>query len=117
MLSVYVPWRGSGGMLAIAKEPVTAGETRGGEPCAPAVNPDADTTRRHPREGTAGLVAEEIICYFYEQRAPRPIEEIEAANRRGAYARRGRACSRSRRCGVRGQPAPECDRGRRGRAG
>ena len=42
MLSVYVPWRGSGGMLTIAKEPVTAGETRGGEPCAPAVNPGAD---------------------------------------------------------------------------
>ena len=42
VLSVYDPCCGSGGMLTIAKEHVTAGETRGGEPCAPAVNPDAD---------------------------------------------------------------------------
>ena len=40
--SVYDPCCGSGGMLTIAKEHVTAGETRGGEPCAPAVNPGAD---------------------------------------------------------------------------
>ena len=42
VLSVYDPCCGSGGMLTIAKEHITAGETRGGEPCAPAVNPDAD---------------------------------------------------------------------------
>ena len=42
VLSVYDPCCGSGGMLTIAKEHVTAGETRGGEPCAPAVNPGAD---------------------------------------------------------------------------
>ena len=42
VLSVYDPCCGSGGMLTIAKEHVTAGETRGGELCAPAVNPDAD---------------------------------------------------------------------------
>ena len=42
VLSVYDPCCGSGGMLAIAKEHLTAGERRGGEPCAPAVNPDAD---------------------------------------------------------------------------
>ncbi len=42
VLSIYDPCCGSGGMLTIAKEHVTAGETRGGEPCAPAVNPDAD---------------------------------------------------------------------------
>ena len=40
--SVYDPCCGSGGMLTLAKEHVTAGETRGGEPCAPAVNPGAD---------------------------------------------------------------------------
>ena len=40
--SVYDPCCGSGGMLTIAKEHVTAGETRGGEPCAPAVNAGAD---------------------------------------------------------------------------
>ena len=39
--SVYDPCCGSGGMLTIAKEHVTAGETRGGEPCAPAVNAGA----------------------------------------------------------------------------
>ena len=42
VLSVYDPCCGSGGMLTIAKEHVTAGETRGGEPCAPAVNAGAD---------------------------------------------------------------------------
>ena len=42
VLSVYDPCCGSGGMLTIAKEHVTAGETRGGEPRAPAVNPGAD---------------------------------------------------------------------------
>ena len=42
VLSVYDPCCGSGGMLTIAKEHVTAGETRGGEACAPAVNPGAD---------------------------------------------------------------------------
>ena len=42
VLSVYDPCCGSGGMLTIAKEHITAGETREGEPCAPAVNPDAD---------------------------------------------------------------------------
>ena len=42
VLSVYDPCCGSGGMLTIAKEHVAAGETRGGEPCAPAVNPGAD---------------------------------------------------------------------------
>ncbi len=40
--SVYDPCCGSGGMLTIAKEHITAGETRGGERCAPAVNPQAD---------------------------------------------------------------------------
>ena len=42
VLSVYDPCCGSGGMLTIAKEHITAGETRGGEPRAPAVNPGAD---------------------------------------------------------------------------
>ena len=42
VLSVYDPCCGSGGMLTIAKEHITAGETRAGELCAPAVNPDAD---------------------------------------------------------------------------
>ncbi len=42
VLSVYDPCCGSGGMLTIAKEHVTAGERRGGEACAPAVNPGAD---------------------------------------------------------------------------
>ena len=42
VLSVYDPCCGSGGMLTLAKEHVTAGETRGGEPCAPAVNAGAD---------------------------------------------------------------------------
>ena len=42
VLSVYDPCCGSGGMLTIAKEHVTAGETRGGRPCAPAVNAGAD---------------------------------------------------------------------------
>ena len=42
VLSVYDPCCGSGGRLTIAKEHVTAGETRGGEPCAPAVNSGAD---------------------------------------------------------------------------
>ena len=42
VLSVYDPCCGSGGMLTIAKEHITAGETREGEPCAPAVNPGAD---------------------------------------------------------------------------
>ena len=43
VLSVYDPCCGSGGMLTIAKEHITVGETRDGELCAPAVNPDADT--------------------------------------------------------------------------
>ena len=42
VLSVYDPCCGSGGMLTIAKEHITAEETREGEPCAPAVNPGAD---------------------------------------------------------------------------
>ena len=42
VLSVYDPCCGSGGMLTIAKEHVTVGETRGGRPCAPAVNAGAD---------------------------------------------------------------------------
>ena len=36
------PCCGSGGMLTIAQEHITAGETRDGELCAEAVNPDAD---------------------------------------------------------------------------
>jgi type I restriction enzyme M protein len=39
--SVYDPCCGSGGMLTIAKEHITAGETREGELVAPAVNTDA----------------------------------------------------------------------------
>ena len=39
--SVYDPCCGSGGMLTIAKEHITAGETREGELVAPAVNADA----------------------------------------------------------------------------
>ena len=42
VLSVYDPCCGSGGMLTIAKEHLTSGETRDGERCAPAVNPGAD---------------------------------------------------------------------------
>ena len=42
VLSVYDPCCGSGGMLTIAKEHITAGETRKGDLCAPAVNPAAD---------------------------------------------------------------------------
>ncbi len=40
--SVYDPCCGSGGMLTIAQEHIVAGETRGGEVLAEAVNPDAD---------------------------------------------------------------------------
>ena len=43
VLSIYDPCCGSGGMLTIAKEHITAGEVRDGEPCGEAVNPDADT--------------------------------------------------------------------------
>ena len=43
VLSVYDPCCGSGGMLTIAKEHLTAGETRDGERRGAAVNPDADT--------------------------------------------------------------------------
>ena len=43
VLSIYDPCCGSGGMLTIAKEHITAGEIRDGEPCGAAVNPDADT--------------------------------------------------------------------------
>ena len=43
VLSVYDPCCGSGGMLTIAKEHITAGETRDGERRGDAVNPDADT--------------------------------------------------------------------------
>ena len=43
VLSVYDPCCGSGGMLTIAKEHITDGETRDGEPLGDAVNPDADT--------------------------------------------------------------------------
>ena len=43
VLSVYDPCCGSGGMLTIAKEHITVGETRDGERCGDAVNPDADT--------------------------------------------------------------------------
>ena len=42
VLSVYDPCCGSGGMLTIAKEHLTAGETRDGERRGEAVNPDAD---------------------------------------------------------------------------
>ena len=42
VLSVYDPCCGSGGMLTIAKEHITDGETREDKPCAPAVNRDAD---------------------------------------------------------------------------
>ena len=40
--TVCDPCCGSGGMLTIAQEHITAGETRDGELCAEAVNPDAD---------------------------------------------------------------------------
>ena len=43
VLSVYDPCCGSGGMLTLAKEHITDGETRDGELCGDAVNPDADT--------------------------------------------------------------------------
>ena len=43
VLSVYDPCCGSGGMLTIAKEHITAGEIRGGERRGDAVNPGADT--------------------------------------------------------------------------
>ena len=43
VLSVYDPCCGSGGMLTIAKEHITAGETRDGQRRGAAVNPDADT--------------------------------------------------------------------------
>ena len=43
VLSVYDPCCGSGGMLTIAKEHITAGEIRDGERRGDAVNPDADT--------------------------------------------------------------------------
>ena len=39
--SIYDPCCGSGGMLTIAKEHITAGERRDGEPCGDAVNPEA----------------------------------------------------------------------------
>ena len=42
VLSVYDPCCGSGGMLTIAKEHVTVGERRDGEPLGDALNPDAD---------------------------------------------------------------------------
>ena len=40
--TVCDPCCGSGGMLTIAQEHITAGQTRDGELCAEAVNPDAD---------------------------------------------------------------------------
>ena len=43
VLSVYDPCCGSGGMLTIAKEHITAGERRDGKHYGNAVNPDADT--------------------------------------------------------------------------
>ena len=43
VLSVYDPCCGSGGMLTIAKEHITVGETRDGEQLGAPVNPDADT--------------------------------------------------------------------------
>ena len=43
VLSIYDPCCGSGGMLTIAKEHITAGEIRDGECRGDAVNPDADT--------------------------------------------------------------------------
>ena len=43
VLSVYDPCCGSGGMLTIAKEHITAGEIRDGERRGDAVNPAADT--------------------------------------------------------------------------
>ena len=43
VLSVYDPCCGSGGMLTIAKEHITAGEIRDGEPRGDAVNRGADT--------------------------------------------------------------------------
>ena len=43
VLSVYDPCCGSGGMLTIAKEHITAGEIRDGERRGDAVNPGADT--------------------------------------------------------------------------
>ena len=43
VLSVYDPCCGSGGMLTIAKEHITAGEIRDGERRGEAVNPGADT--------------------------------------------------------------------------
>ena len=42
VLSVYDPCCGSGGMLTIAKDHVTVGERRDGEPLGDALNPDAD---------------------------------------------------------------------------
>ena len=43
VLSVYDPCCGSGGMLTIAKEHITVGETRDGEQLGAPVNPGADT--------------------------------------------------------------------------
>ncbi len=42
VLSVYDPCCGSGGMLTIAKEHINVGESRAGELCGSAVNPEAD---------------------------------------------------------------------------
>ena len=40
--TVYDPCCGSGGMLMIAKEHITEGRSRNGEPLRPAINPEAD---------------------------------------------------------------------------
>ncbi len=72
LLSVYDPCCGSGGRPTIAKGHVTAGETRGGGPCAPAVNPGADIQ----------LFGQEVKPETFRHLQVRPLHEVRRRPRR-----------------------------------
>ncbi len=71
VLSVYDPCCGSCGMLTIAKEHVTAGETRGGEACAPAVSAGADYATRPRGHGRTERAAGDLGRDWRHRSAPR----------------------------------------------
>ena len=85
VLSVYDPCCGSGGMLTIAKEHITVGETRDGERCGDAVNPDADTH----------LFGQEVNPEDLRHLQSRPLHEVGRRPRRAERPLREHPLERS----------------------
>ena len=76
VLSVYDPCCGSGGMLTIAKEHITVGETRDGEPVGDPVNPGADTHLFRPGGEPGDLFAISKSDLFMKSEDGRDAENV-----------------------------------------